>query len=73
MLTVASFILDAIPQLDWLHPYLLTHYWLDFGDLLRDPVAFDALRPGLLSAGAYIADLPDRPPGRGSARATCTS
>ena len=39
MLTVASFILDAIPQLDWLHPYLLTHYWLDFGELLRDPVA----------------------------------
>ena len=54
MLTVTSFILDAIPQLDWLHPYLLTHNWQAFGELLRDPVAFDGLRPGLLSAAAYI-------------------
>jgi ABC-2 type transport system permease protein len=52
--TIVNFILDAIPQLDWLHPYLLTHHWLAFGELLRDPVAFEGLRPGLLSAGAYI-------------------
>lgn len=55
MLCVASFILDAIPQLAWLHPYLLTHHWLAFGDILRDPVAWDGLRPGLLSAAGYIA------------------
>jgi ABC-2 type transport system permease protein len=54
MLTVASFVLMQIPQLDWLHPYLLTRHWQDFGELLRDPVSFGALRPGLLSAGAYI-------------------
>lgn len=54
MLSVASFVLGQIPQLDWLHPYLLTRYWQDFGELLRDPVSFDALTPGLLSAGAYI-------------------
>ncbi|WP_433718159.1 ABC transporter permease [Actinoplanes sp. CA-051413] len=54
MLTVASFVLQQIPQLDWLHPYLLTRHWQDFGELLRDPVSFDALTPGLLSAGAYI-------------------
>jgi ABC-2 type transport system permease protein len=54
MLCVASFILDAIPQVAWLHPYLLTHSWLNFGDLLRDPVAWDGLRPGLVSAAAYI-------------------
>ena len=54
MLTVASFVLLQIPQLDWLHPYLLTRHWQDFGELLRDPVSFGALRPGLLSAGAYI-------------------
>lgn len=52
---VLSFILDQIPQLDWLHPYLLTHNWLAFGELLRDPVVFDGVRPGLVSAGAYIA------------------
>ncbi|GIH10855.1 ABC transporter permease [Rhizocola hellebori] len=54
ILTVGSFILDNIPQLDWLHPYLLVHNWLNFGDLLRDPVAWDGISTGLLSAGAYI-------------------
>ncbi|WP_305783475.1 ABC transporter permease [Symbioplanes lichenis] len=54
MLTVASFVLGQIPQLDWLHPYLLTQHWRDFGELLRDPVSLDGLGPGLLTAGAYI-------------------
>jgi ABC-2 type transport system permease protein len=54
MLSVTSFVLDSITQLDWLHPYLLTHHWQAFVELLRDPVSFDALRPGLLSAVAYI-------------------
>lgn len=52
--TTGSFILDSIEQLGWLHPYLPTHYWLAFGDLLRDPIYAGAVRPGLLSAGAYI-------------------
>lgn len=55
MLTIASWVLGVIPQLDWLHPYLLTHWWNAFGDLLRDPVAWDPLRSGLLSAAAYTA------------------
>jgi ABC-2 type transport system permease protein len=55
ILTVGSFVLDTIPQLDWLHPYLLTHNWLAFGNLLSDPIGWDTgLRAGLLSAGAYI-------------------
>jgi ABC-2 type transport system permease protein len=54
MFTVSSFILDNIPQIAWLHPYLITHYWLSFGDLLRDPVATGGISSGLLSAGAYI-------------------
>jgi ABC-2 type transport system permease protein len=54
MFTVASFILDEIPQLAWLHPYLITHWWLSFGDLLRDPVAWGDIGNGLLSAGAYV-------------------
>ena len=52
-LSVASFILDSIPQIEWLHPYLLTHWWMSFGDLLRDPIGFDAIRSGLVTAGAY--------------------
>jgi ABC-2 type transport system permease protein len=54
MLVVASAVLGQVPQLDWLHPYLLTQHWQDFGELLRDPVSWRALGPGLLSAGAYI-------------------
>ncbi|WP_407700928.1 ABC transporter permease [Streptomyces hirsutus] len=36
-------ILDQIPQLDALHPYFFSHYWLSFADLLRDPVYWDDL------------------------------
>ena len=55
VLTLASQIMDAIPQLSAIHEFLPTHYWLAFGDLLRDPIATEALRPGILSALAYIA------------------
>ncbi|HLL68521.1 MAG TPA: ABC transporter permease subunit [Micromonosporaceae bacterium] len=55
ILTVLSFILDTIPQISWLHPYLLTHDWLAFGELLRDPVSLSGpLMDGLLRAAAYI-------------------
>jgi ABC-2 type transport system permease protein len=55
ILNVASFVLDSIPQLDWLHPYLLTHYWMAFGDLLRTPIATGAIGHGLLTAALYAA------------------
>lgn len=54
ILTVVSFILGTLSQLDWLHPYLLTTHWMDFGEFLRDPVSFDQLRPGLLSTLGYV-------------------
>jgi len=49
----ASFILDGIPQVAWVHPYLLTHHWLDFGDIFRTPVAWGGITDGLVSAAAY--------------------
>ena len=36
-------ILDAVPQIAAIHPWLFTHWWLSFGDLLRDPVALDQM------------------------------
>lgn len=54
-LTITSQVLDAIPQLSAVHPWLPSHYWLRFSDLLRDPLAFDQVRTGLLAAAAYIA------------------
>jgi ABC-2 type transport system permease protein len=55
ILALGSEIADAVPQLSTIHAYLPTHYWLNYGDLLRDPIAYDRLTPGLLSAAAYIA------------------
>jgi ABC-2 type transport system permease protein len=37
-LVVLSALLDAVPQLSAIHPYLLTHHWLGFGELLRSSV-----------------------------------
>src|SRR5690606_33164636 len=40
-------ILDQIPQLHALHPYLFSHYWLSFADLMREPVYWDDLTKNL--------------------------
>ncbi|MFE3551630.1 ABC transporter permease [Streptomyces kronopolitis] len=40
-------ILDSLPQLHAVQPYLFPHYWLSFADLLRDPVYWDQLRQNL--------------------------
>ena len=54
VLAIASQILDAIPQLSWLHPVLFSHSWLYFGDLLRDPVPLTQLTEGLLLQAGWI-------------------
>ncbi|MET7610495.1 ABC transporter permease [Streptomyces seoulensis] len=48
-------ILDQIPQLHAVQPYLFSHYWLSFADLLRDPVLWDDLRRNLVLQGIYAA------------------
>ena len=53
-LTITSQVLDAIPQLSAIHAWLPSHYWLRFADFMRDPLAFDQIRTGLLAAAAYI-------------------
>jgi ABC-2 type transport system permease protein len=40
VLAVVSQVLDSLDQTAWLHPWLFTDYWLSFGDLLREPVAW---------------------------------
>ncbi|MGM7441315.1 ABC transporter permease [Streptomyces tunisiensis] len=40
-------ILDQIPQLHALHPYLFSHYWLSFADLMREPVHWEDLTRNL--------------------------
>ena len=55
VLSVVSQVLDALPQLDWLHPWLFSHYWLDFADLLRQPVAWESFITNAVLQGGYVA------------------
>ncbi|MDG4860512.1 ABC transporter permease [Streptomyces sp. T-3] len=48
-------ILDTIPQLDAVHPYLFSHHWLSFADLMREPVYWDDLLKNLQIQGWYAA------------------
>ncbi|MFD6274998.1 ABC transporter permease [Streptomyces sp. NPDC060209] len=48
-------ILDTMPQLDGIHPYLFPHYWLSFTDLLREPVYWDELTRNLGLQALYAA------------------
>jgi len=53
LVNVLMFILGTIAQLAWLHPWLLTHWWPAFGDLLRDPIATESIQRGLMTALVY--------------------
>ncbi|MGW2096341.1 ABC transporter permease [Streptomyces olivaceoviridis] len=48
-------IVDQIPQLHALQPYLFPHYWLSFADLMRDPVYWDDLVKNLGLQALYAA------------------
>ena len=54
VLTIVVQIIGAIPQVSVLHPYLFTHWWLAFGDLLRTPMALDDVGRGLATQLVYI-------------------
>jgi ABC-2 type transport system permease protein len=54
-LAIASQIVDAIPQLHAVHPWLPTHYWLAFGDLLREPMYTAEVGKGLWLQLGYVA------------------
>jgi ABC-2 type transport system permease protein len=53
LVDVLMFILDQISQLAWLHPWLLTHWWTAFADLVRDPIATESIERGLITAVVY--------------------
>jgi ABC-2 type transport system permease protein len=53
ILVVTSEVLDNVPQLAAVGPYLPTHWWLSFDSILRAPVDTSTLLKGLLSFGVY--------------------
>ncbi|MEU3200313.1 ABC transporter permease [Streptomyces sp. NPDC006996] len=48
-------IVGQIPQLHAVHPYLFSHYWLSFADLMREPVHWDDLTKNLGLQALYAA------------------
>jgi ABC-2 type transport system permease protein len=55
VLTIVSQIADAIPQIHVIHPFLFSHPWFNFGDVLRSPISWHGLQMGLLTQLAYLA------------------
>lgn len=56
-LTIVGEVLDQVPQLSSIHAWLPSHYWLDWVDLLRDPMSTAAVGHGLLVTLGYVAVL----------------
>ena len=48
VVAVISSVLDTLPQLAAIHPYLLTHHWFDFAEFLRIQVDWGVLGSGML-------------------------
>lgn len=54
VISTAMWIMDAIPQLEWLHPWLLVNRWSAFADAFREPIFWDTMRTGLLVDLGYV-------------------
>jgi len=55
VVAIVSGVLDALPQLSAVHGALLTHHWLDVGELLRTQVDVGVLGEGLAVQAAWAA------------------
>ena len=54
ILAVVAQIMGALPQLEWVHPWLFTEYWLGFADLLRQPPVWDSFADNALLQAGYV-------------------
>ncbi|MGZ4109688.1 MAG: ABC transporter permease [Actinomycetota bacterium] len=53
VLAIASQVVEQIPSLHAIHPYLPTHGWLGYTDLFRFPVEWSTMRGGLIVSAVY--------------------
>ncbi|MEO5899875.1 MAG: ABC transporter permease [Ilumatobacteraceae bacterium] len=51
---ILSGILDAIPQLSAIHPWLFTHEWLSFGDVMRTHITWNGIVKNLWLQAGYV-------------------
>ena len=54
VLSVVSQVLDSLPQLEWLHPWLFSHYWFGFADLLREPISWVSFQDNAMLQAGYV-------------------
>ncbi|HEU0256452.1 MAG TPA: ABC transporter permease, partial [Microbacteriaceae bacterium] len=47
-------VMGAVPQLDWLHPWLFSRYWTGFTGLLTKPIDGGAFVKNLVLQGGYV-------------------
>lgn len=55
IVAVVSSVLDTLPQLASIHPYLLTHHWFDFAEFLRIQINWGVLGAGMLVQSVWVA------------------
>jgi ABC-2 type transport system permease protein len=55
VLSIVAQVLDSLPQTEWLHPWMFSHYWLDFADLLRQPIEWSSFGQNALLQFGYVA------------------
>ncbi|MEZ5235536.1 MAG: hypothetical protein R2749_22990 [Acidimicrobiales bacterium] len=54
-LFIAIGVLNALPQLDAIHPFLLTNYWTSYADLLRTDIRWGDIARNVGLQGLYLA------------------
>lgn len=54
VLSIVAQVLNSLPQTEWLHPWLFSHYWLDFADLLRQPIEWSSFGQNALLQLGYV-------------------
>ncbi|PPF87285.1 ABC transporter permease [Subtercola sp. Z020] len=54
VISIVAQVLDSLDQLSWLHPWLFSHYWLSFADLLRQPIEWSSFGSNALLQLGYV-------------------
>lgn len=54
-IAIASQIVDSLPAVRSIHPFLISHGWFAFADLFRSPIDWGPMAHGLLLAAVYLA------------------
>ncbi|MBG6238724.1 ABC-2 type transport system permease protein [Mycetocola sp. CAN_C7] len=54
VVSVVAQILDVLPQLAWLHPWLFSHHWLGFSGLISQPLDWSTFGENAVLQAGYV-------------------